>query len=159
MRLKKSYGDYCSEQQNQLFALEKAAGTNSLGAAINDLVRMRVSQLNGCLFCLDMHAKEAKLHGERELRIYHLSAWRESTLFDERERAALAWAEALNQINQDPDLEDDFEDVAKVFTEKEIVELTFVVSIMNVWNRLNVAFQTLHGSKDAFLGLDKAGLV
>ncbi|MGH7442345.1 MAG: carboxymuconolactone decarboxylase family protein [bacterium] len=157
MRLKKTYGEHCPESQAQLFAFEKTVATNSLGPTINDLVRMRVSQINGCLFCLDMHAKEAKLHGERELRIYHLSVWRESTLFNGRERSALAWAEALTRLGRD-DFDGEFQAVSRQFSEQEVVELTFVVGVMNVWNRFGVAFQTQPGSLDKMMGLDKAGL-
>lgn len=122
------------------------------------LVSIRASQLNGCAFCLDMHVKEAKLHGERELRLYHLPVWRESTLFAPRERAALAWTEALTKVG-DLGLSDEiYQRVAAHYSEKELSDLTFAVMSINAWNRLNIAFRKVPGSADAAFGLDKADL-
>src|ERR1044072_228125 len=102
---------------------------------------IRASQINGCAFCLDMHVKEAKLSGERELRLYHLPAWRESTLFEPRERAALAWTEALTKLGE-PGVSDElYERVLKHYSEKELSDLTFAVMAINAWNRLNIAFR------------------
>lgn len=123
-----------------------------------DLVTIRASQLNGCGFCVDMHVKEAKLHGERELRIYHLPIWRESTLFMPRERAALAWTEALTRLPEHGVPDDVYERVRTQLSEKEISDLTFVVMAINAWNRVNVGFRTVPGSNDKAFGLDKANL-
>jgi AhpD family alkylhydroperoxidase len=122
------------------------------------LAAIRASQLNGCSFCLDMHVKQAKMHGERELRLYHLAAWRESTLFLPRERAALAWTEVLTNLPAQGVPDDVYERVRGQLSEKEITDLTFVIMAINGWNRLNVAFKTIPGSSDAAFGLDKAGL-
>ncbi len=126
--------------------------------SILDLVSIRASQLNGCAFCLDMHVKEAKLHGERELRLHHVAIWRESTLFAPRERAALAWTEVLTKIPEHGVPDDLYERVRGHLSEKEISDLTFKVMAINAWNRANVAFQTEPGSADAAFGLDKANL-
>lgn len=125
---------------------------------IRDLVAIRASQLNGCAFCLDMHVKQARMHGEQELRIYHLPTWRESTLFIPRERAALAWTEVLTKLPEHGVDDELYERVRTQLSEKEISDLTFVVATINAWNRLNVAFKTVPGSADVAYGLDKAKL-
>ncbi|WP_042304016.1 carboxymuconolactone decarboxylase family protein [Paraburkholderia kururiensis] len=125
---------------------------------IRDLVSMRASQINGCGFCVDMHVKEARMHGERELRIHHLPIWRESTLFSPRERAALAWTEALTELNAHGVADDIYERVRTQFSEKELSDLTFDVMAINGWNRANIAFRTVPGSADKAFGLDKANL-
>ena len=126
---------------------------------IYDLVDIRASQLNGCAFCLDMHVKEAKVHGERELRLHHLSIWRESPLFSARERAALAWTEALTQLPEHGVPNDLYDHVRAQFSDKELTDLTFLVMGINAWNRVNVAFQTVPGSADKAFGLDQANLI
>jgi len=122
------------------------------------LVDIRASQLNGCAFCLDMHVKQAKLHGERELRLHHVAIWRESPLFTPKERAALAWTEALTRIAPEGASDALFTEVREQFSEPELAELTFRVAAINGWNRLNVAFRNVPGSQDKRYGLDKAGL-
>jgi AhpD family alkylhydroperoxidase len=124
----------------------------------HDLVVIRASQLNGCAFCLDMHVKQAKLHGERELRIYHLPIWRESTLFSLRERAALAWTEVLTKLPEQGVPDELYDLVRTQLSEKEISDLTFVVMAINAWNRINIAFKTVPGSADAAYGLLEAKL-
>lgn len=123
-----------------------------------DLVQIRASQLNGCAFCLDMHVKEAKIHGERELRLYHVAIWKESPLFEPRERAALAWTEALTASLSEGVSDELYERVRGQFSEKELADLTFVIMTINAWNRAGVAFQATPGSADKMYGLDKAGL-
>jgi AhpD family alkylhydroperoxidase len=122
------------------------------------LVDIRASQMNGCAFCLDMHVKEAKLHGERELRLYHLAIWRESPLFTAKERAALALTEALTQIAPTGISDELYAEVLEQFNEKELSTLVFRVMGINAWNRANVAFRTTPGAHDKAFGLDKAGL-
>jgi AhpD family alkylhydroperoxidase len=129
-----------------------------IGETIIDLVNIRASQMNGCSFCLDMHVKQARIHGERELRLYHVAAWRESTLFTPRERAALAWTEVLTRLPEQGVPDDVYGRVRTQFSEKEITDLSFAVMVINAWNRLNVGFRTVPGSADALYGLDKAGL-
>jgi len=138
------------------FSMEVKKG--SIEQSILDLVDIRASQINGCAFCLDMHSKEAKIHGERELRLYHLATWRESTLFSPRERAALAWTEALTKL-QDGGVSDElYLRVLGQFSEKELSDLTFQIMVINSWNRASVAFRSVPGSADKAFGLDKANL-
>lgn len=125
---------------------------------IQDLVHIRASQMNGCGFCLDMHVKQAKMHGETELRLYHIAIWRESTLFVPRERAALAWTEILTKIPEQGVPDDIYERVRGQLSEKELSDLTFSIMEINAWNRANIAFRTIPGSSDKAFGLDKAGL-
>jgi AhpD family alkylhydroperoxidase len=126
--------------------------------AILDLVFLRASQLNGCAFCIDMHAKQATIRGERPLRLHHLAAWRESTLYSPRERAALAWTEALTQIPPLGVPDELYERVRGELSEKEISDLTFAIMAINAWNRVNIAFRVVPGSLDKPYGLDKANL-
>jgi len=121
-------------------------------------VAIRTSQLNGCGFCLDMHIKQAKLHGERELRLHHIAVWRESTLFEPRERAALAWTEVLTRLPEQGVPDELYERVRTQFSEKEISDLSFVVMLNNGWNRINVGFRTTPGTADVAFGLDMLGL-
>ena len=122
------------------------------------LLDIRASQMNGCAFCLDMHIKEAKIHGERELRLHHIATWRESPLFTAKERAALAWTEALTQIAPTGVSDALYAEAREQFSEKELSTLTFRVMTINAWNRANVAFRTAPGVLDKVFGLDKAGL-
>lgn len=131
---------------------------SAIEQSIRDLVSIRASQINGCGFCVDMHVKEARLHGERELRLHHLAIWRESTLFAPRERAALAWTEALTKLSEPGVPDDIYEQVRTQFSEKELSDLTYEVMSINAWNRANVAFRTVPGSADKAFGLDKANL-
>jgi AhpD family alkylhydroperoxidase len=130
----------------------------STDPTLRDLVLTRVSQLNGCAFCVDLHVKEAKIHGERELRLYHLPIWRESPLFSAKERAGLAWAEALTRLGENGISDALYEATLAEFSEKELVDLTYFIIAINGWNRLGVAFRTAPGSLDAANGLEKAGL-
>ena len=129
-----------------------------IDATIRHLVEIRVSQLNGCGFCLDMHVKQATIHGERPLRIHHLAIWRESTLFAPKERAALGWTEILTRLPEQGVPGEVYERVRTQLSEKEISDLTFIVMSINAWNRVNVAFTTVPGSSDKAFGLDKAEL-
>ncbi|MEM5383061.1 carboxymuconolactone decarboxylase family protein [Paraburkholderia phymatum] len=131
---------------------------SAIEETIRDLISIRASQINGCAFCLDMHVKEARMHGERELRIHHLPTWRESTLFSSRERAALAWVEVLTKLSEHGVDDDIYERVRGQFSEKELSDLTYEVMAINGWNRANIAFRTVPGSQDKAYGLDKANL-
>jgi alkylhydroperoxidase family enzyme len=105
-----------------------------------------------------MHVKQATIRGERPLRLHHVAIWRESTLFEPRERAALAWTEALTVLSRDGVPDDVHERVREQFSEAEISDLTFAVMAINGWNRVNIAFRTLPGSVDKDFGLDAAKL-
>jgi AhpD family alkylhydroperoxidase len=134
------------------------AKSGHIDPALAILVDIRASQMNGCAFCLDMHVKEAKLRGERELRLHHVAIWRESPLFTAKERAALAFTEALTEIAPDGISDQLYEELRQQFSEKELSTLTFRVMGINAWNRVNVAFRTLPGIRDKVFGLEKAGL-
>ena len=131
---------------------------NTIEASLRDLINIRVSQINACAFCVDMHSKEAKLRGERELRLYHIAIWRESPLFSARERAALNWAEAVTTLSPHGVSDADYETARAEFSEKELGDLTFCVIAINGWNRSSIAFRNVPGSADKLYGLDKAGL-
>lgn len=135
-----------------------ASGKSSLDSIIKSLVDIRASQLNGCAFCLDMHIKQAKMKGERELRLYHVSIWRESPLFTAKEKAALALTEALTIISPTGISDELFVATKEHFSEVEISELTFAIALINMWNRLQILSQMEPGSQDAAFGLTKAGL-
>jgi len=109
------------------------------------LVEIRASQINGCAYCLDMHTKDARAAGETEQRIYTLDAWRETPFFTDRERAALEWTEAVTLVAEKGVPDDVYERVKQQFNEEELVALTFVVVVINSWNRLNVSFRPLVG--------------
>jgi AhpD family alkylhydroperoxidase len=117
---------------------------NGLEHSLMELVKMRASQINGCAFCLDMHAKDARKAGETEARLYLLPAWRESPLYTERERAALAWTEALTLVSEKGAPDDVYEALKAHFSEEEQVKLTMMIAAINGWNRLNVGFRTVH---------------
>ncbi|MGE8166212.1 carboxymuconolactone decarboxylase family protein [Paraburkholderia sp. NPDC080076] len=154
-----NYVQQSPELFKKFFELSNLLKDSAIEESIRDLVSIRASQLNGCGFCLDMHVKEARLHGERELRVHHLATWRESTLFSPRERAALAWTEVLTRLPEYGVPDDIYERVRTQFSEKELSDLTFEVMAINGWNRANVAFKTVPGSSDKAFGLDKANLV
>lgn len=112
-----------------------------------ELVLMRVSQINGCAFCLDMHSKDARAIGETEQRLYLLPAWRETRLYSERERIALAWAEELTELASHDAVSDAlYQQASQVFEEAELVDLTLLVVTINSWNRINVAARTIGGN-------------
>ncbi len=110
-----------------------------------DLIYFRVSQINGCAFCLDMHSKDLRAHGETEQRLYMLAAWREALVYTDRERAALAWAEAVTKLNNNDVPDAVYEQACKQFTEEELVDLTLAITTINTYNRINIAFRTPGG--------------
>jgi AhpD family alkylhydroperoxidase len=141
-----------------LFEFSGALKKSSLGNTLIDLVNIRASQINGCAFCLDMHVKEAKIHGEKELRLYHIPIWRESTLFSDTERAVLEWTEAVTKLSEHGVPDEIYDRVRAQLSETQITELTYAIGVINMWNRLNISFQSVPGSFDEQLGLTKAGL-
>lgn len=132
---------------------------SALEAGLQHLVTLRASQLNGCAFCVDMHVKEARIDGERELRLHHVAIWRESPLFSPRERAALAWTELLTRLPAHGVSDADFRDARTEFSEQELAELSFAIVAINGWNRLAIGFAAVPGAMDKAYGLDKAGLL
>jgi AhpD family alkylhydroperoxidase len=105
------------------------------------LIELRVSQINGCAYCVDMHSKEARALGETQQRLDCLCVWREVFFFSDAERAALAWTESVTRISESPVPDDVFEELAKHYSEEQIVNLTAVVGIMNLWNRISISFR------------------
>jgi AhpD family alkylhydroperoxidase len=120
--------------------------SSNLEPALLELVRMRASQLNGCAFCLDMHSKDARAAGESEQRLYTLDAWRETPFFSDRERAALAWTEAVTLVHQGHVSDEVYTQARERFTEEELVNLTMAVVAINGWNRWAIAFRVVPGN-------------
>lgn len=132
-----------------MMTLEQSFAKSGLDHNLLELVKFRVSQINGCAFCLHMHATDLRRHGERELRLYMLTAWRESTLYSDRERAALGWAEALTLLPETGAPDADHDALKAVFSDAEQVWLTMAIGAINAWNRLQVAFRVAHPVDDA----------
>jgi AhpD family alkylhydroperoxidase len=130
----------------------------AIETTIIDLINIRASLINGCAFCVDMHSKEATIHGERPLRLYHIAVWRESTLFSPRERAALEWTEALTTLPPHGVPQATFNAVREELSEKELSDLTFCIMAINAWNRVSVGFAAVPGSMDKAYGLTRANL-
>ena len=108
------------------------------------LVKTRASQINGCTYCLHMHSEEARKQGESEARLLLLSAWEESTMYSERERAALAWTEALTRVSETHAPDDVYNEVRRVFSEEETIKLSIAIAMINAWNRLSIGFRAHH---------------
>lgn len=145
--------------EQRINALEK--GSNAFKALYNvaiylakspveqpllNLIYFRVSQINGCAYCLDMHSKDLRANGETEQRLYMLEAWRESPVYSERERAALAWAEAVTKLTNNNVPDDVYAQARSHFSETELIDLTLAVTTINTYNRLNIAFRTKAGN-------------
>ena len=129
-----------------MLGLERQIRQAGLDHTLLDLVRMRASQINGCSYCLDMHSKDARAHGETEQRLYGLDAWREAPYYSERERAALEWTEALTLVSETRVPDDVYERVRAQFSEDELAHLSLAVVSINGWNRLNIAARTVPGN-------------
>jgi AhpD family alkylhydroperoxidase len=130
-----------------MLELEKAVKNVNLEPSLVELVKIRASQINGCAYCIYMHTKAAREIGESEERLYLLNAWRESPLYSDRERAALAWTESLTLISETHAPDGDYETLKAHFTDKERVELTLVISAYNAWNRFAIGFRSTHPAK------------
>ena len=128
---------------NLEFYVGKSSG---LEPSLLELVRLRASQINGCAFCIDMHTKDARAAGETEQRLYALSVWRETPFYTDRERAAMAWTEAITLIGEGHASDEVYEEVRQRFTEEELVNLTLAIVAINGWNRLSIAFRALPGT-------------
>jgi AhpD family alkylhydroperoxidase len=136
---------HAHEAQQAMYALEKYLAACGLEHSLIHLMKMRASQINGCAYCIDMHSKDARALGETEQRLYELDAWRETPFYSDRERAALAWTEAITLLSETHVPDSVYEEVRKIFDEKEIVDLTFVVTTINAWNRLAIALRAVPG--------------
>lgn len=123
---------------------EKLFKDSPLEHSLVELVKLRASQINGCAFCIHMHSRDLRAHGESEDRMQLLNAWRESSLYSDRERAALAWTEALTRVEASGAPDAAYEDVAQLFSQREQVLLTLLISAINAWNRIAIGFRTPH---------------
>jgi AhpD family alkylhydroperoxidase len=130
-----------------VIALEDHLVNSGLERSLYYLVKTRASQINGCAYCIHMHTRDARAHGESEERLYLLSAWRESPLYSDRERAALAWTESLTLIAETHAPDNVFEEVKKHFSDDEMVKLTILIGTINAWNRLAISFRSVHPVK------------
>ncbi|HQR80583.1 MAG TPA: carboxymuconolactone decarboxylase family protein [Actinomycetota bacterium] len=146
MHQRLDYRSASPEALQAMLHLERQIHRSGLDESLLELVRSRASQLNGCAWCLDMHTKDARARGETEQRLYLLPAWRDAPCYTDRERAALAWTEALTLVASRQDVSDEvYAEAREHFDEKELVDLTMAVIAINGWNRLNVAFRTKVG--------------
>lgn len=145
MKTRLDYSKAAPGSVQAMYHLQKFSDESELGRPLLELVRTRVSQINGCAFCLDMHTKDARAAGETEQRLYGLSAWREAPYYSERERAALAWAEVVTLISQTHASDEEYEAARAQFSEAELVKLTMAIIAINGWNRLSIAFRTEAG--------------
>ena len=147
MQSRATYGKAAPDVFQGMLALSAVVQKSRLAPGLVDLVYYRVSQMNGCAYCLDMHSKDLRARGETEQRIYMLSAWREMPdLYDARERAALAWAEAVTRLTDQEVPDEIYDQARKEFSDKELAQLTLAVVAINGWNRFNVAFRTPAGN-------------
>ncbi|MGH9325631.1 MAG: carboxymuconolactone decarboxylase family protein [Terriglobia bacterium] len=131
---------------NAMLAIERYVRNSGLEPSLLELVRLRASQINGCAFCVDMHTKDARARGESEQRLYAVAVWEDTPFFTERERAALAWTEAVTRISDTRVPDEVYEQACKHFSEKELVDLTLAVIAINGWNRLSVSFRKEAGT-------------
>jgi len=132
-----------------MIGLESYLSKISISKTAKELIKIRASQINGCAYCIHMHATYLRKHGESEMRLYMLDAWRESSLYSERERAALGWTEALTRLAETRAPDEDYERLKAQFTESEQVNLTLAIGAINVWNRLQVGFRAAHPIDEA----------
>ena len=139
------YRKYAPEAQKAMLALEKYISDSGLEPLLVHLMKMRASQINGCAYCIDMHSIDARAIGETEQRLYALDAWRETPFFSDRERAALAWTEAITLVSETHVADAVFEEVKKYFSEKEIIDLTIVATTINMWNRMAISTRAVPG--------------
>lgn len=135
---------YIPDAMKGLIALEESFKSGKLEHSLVELVKIRASQINACAYCLNVHTSDARNAGESETRIYLLSAWRESTLFTARERAALGWTEALTLVSETGAPDEVYTALKEEFSEAEQVELTAVIGAINFWNRFQVGFRAVH---------------
>jgi AhpD family alkylhydroperoxidase len=126
--------------------LEIYVRSSGMDRTLLELIKTRASQINGCAYCIDMHTKDARANGETEQRLYALSAWREAPFFTDKERAALAWTEALTLISQTNAPDEVYNELRNHFTDLEIVNLSYAITTINAWNRLAIGFRAQAGT-------------
>jgi AhpD family alkylhydroperoxidase len=140
-----NYARLAPDAARAMYGLGSYIAGSGLEPGLVELVKIRASQINGCAFCIDMHTKDARAGGETEQRIYALNAWRETPFFTDRERAALAWAEAVTHISNGVS-DEVYEEARRHFEEKELVDLTWAVAAINAWNRIAISFRSVPGA-------------
>ena len=133
------------EPYKALMAIENYLHASGLDAKLIHLLKLRASQINGCAFCIDMHSIDARAAGEPEQRLYALDAWRETPFFTDRERAAFEWTEAVTRIAESHAEDESFTRLRDFFSDKEIVDLTWLIAAINTWNRLAISFRLVPG--------------
>jgi len=131
---------------NAMVGLEQRVHASGLEESLLDLIKLRASQINGCAYCIDMHSKDARAHGETEQRLYELDAWRETPFYNARERAALAWTEAVTLVADGHVPDEVYEEVRQQFTDRELAFLSLAIVAINGWNRLQIAFRAEPGA-------------
>lgn len=146
MQRRLEYGQAAPGAMRAMYALQKYVEKSGLERSLLELIKTRASQINGCAYCIDMHTKDARALGESEQRLYALAAWRETPFYTERERAALAWTEAITLISQGHAPDEVFEQARTQFTEEELVNLTMAIVAINGWNRLVIGFREVPGT-------------
>ena len=149
MQQRIKYQGYAPELMKQVYALNKAVEESGLEKSLLHLIKLRASQINGCSFCVDMHSKEAMRDGDTQQRVFLVSAWKESPLFTDRERAAFAYTDAVTKIADQGVPEALWEATRQHFSEEELVKLTIAIGMINIWNRICVSFHVLHPVEQA----------
>jgi AhpD family alkylhydroperoxidase len=139
-------GKVAREAYQSLLVPEQYLHRSSIETPLLHLIKLRASQINGCAYCIDMHWKDLRAIGESEQRLYGLDAWEESPYYSDRERAALAWTEAVTKVRETHVPDAVYEEVRKQFSEKELADLTLAVAIINAWNRLSIAARAVPGT-------------
>jgi AhpD family alkylhydroperoxidase len=147
MKPRMNFYQAAPETIKALSAVEAQIAASGLEKSLIELVKTRASQINGCAFCINMHTQDARKLGETEQRLYMLSAWQESPLYSDRERAALAWTEAVTLIADTHAPDDLYEELRAHFSEPEMVNLTMLIGAINAWNRIAISFRAIHPVK------------
>ena len=146
MKQRLNYLDVGQGAIKAMYGLETYLAQSGLEASLLHLLKLRVSQINGCAYCIDMHSKDLRAGGDSEQRLYLLDAWREAPFYSDRERAALAWAEAVTLVREGHVPDEVYDEARRQFSEAELVNLTLAVVAINGWNRLSIAFRVVPGS-------------
>lgn len=146
MQQRLDYQKIAPDALKGMLEIEKYIAKSGLEFSLYELVKLRASQINGCAYCIDMHTKDARKAGETEQRLYALSAWKETSFYSDRERAALIWTETLTRISENEVSDETYQAVREHFEENELITLTMAIVSINGWNRLAIGFRTVPGS-------------
>ena len=139
------YTKFGHEPLRSLYAIERYLHDSGIDSKLLHMIKLRASEINGCAYCIDMHWKDAIAAGESEQRLYGLNAWRESPYYTDRERAALEWAESLTMVSETHVPDEVYQRVRAHYSEKEMVDLTIAVGMINMWNRIAISFRAVPG--------------